>query len=35
MANMSKVIGGASSYYYYFPHVTKQDYNRAFNKARL
>ena len=21
--------------YYYFPHVTKQDYNRAFNTARL
>ena len=21
--------------YYYFPHVTKQDYNRAFNIARL
>jgi len=23
------------SNYYYFPHVTKQDYNRAFNIARL
>jgi len=21
--------------YYYFPHITKQDYNRAFNIARL
>ena len=24
----------ASSNYYYFPHVTKEDYDRAFNNAR-
>jgi hypothetical protein len=34
MANLSKVIGEASSYYY-FPHITKQEYDRACNDARL
>jgi hypothetical protein len=34
MANLSKQIGEASSNYYYFPHITKQDYDRAFENAR-
>jgi hypothetical protein len=36
MARISRLIGEhASSNYYYFPHVSKQDYDRAFNDARL
>jgi hypothetical protein len=35
--NMSNSLetGDTSSDYYYFPHVTKQDYDQAFNAARL
>jgi hypothetical protein len=33
MAN-SLEIGDTSSNYYYFPHVTKPDYDRAFEQAR-
>jgi hypothetical protein len=28
-------MASSSSNYYYFPHVTKEQYDRAFNAARL
>jgi hypothetical protein len=35
MARISRLIEEhTSSNYYYFPHLTKQDYDRAFNDAR-
>jgi hypothetical protein len=34
MAN-SPELESTSSNYYYFPHVTKRDYDQAFNTARL